>query len=428
MAIAISLACILVFRWFWMIDEYTVNVLFWDQWGFYAVFFDGGSLWDIFSHQHGPHRQGLGFILARVVADLSDWDTRAETFVIGGLIVIAGILTLYLKKRLTGNFKPIDWVLFVLIISPAQYGLFAATPNISHGSMPFLLLILYGLSWQSNSKYKYLLICLFNYLMIYTGFGFFIGPITVFVLALELIRSKEQKSSKIIALVFSLLSLASFFVDYNFNHPEALANEMNNSTFYAYLDFIFVSLANYWSLIITNVWDSIFGAFNFILIGGLIFQSLRVIWKNPNNKTQKVIFIFSAFTFLFLLNLSFGRTPYGIGGAKASRYVIYITPAFIALYLYLSQLDFGSYFWKLFFALATLYPTFNTAQYYQKMETIKRNKNNWVKAYIETEDIEKSNRMSKFKIFPKPKKVELQKKLKYLKKHQLNLYKPSPKK
>lgn len=423
MSISVALVLLLVFRWFWMIDSYSVNVLFWDQWGFYSVFFDGGSLWDVFSHQHGPHRQGIGFVLAGLVADLSSWDTRAEAFVIGGLIVVAGLLTLYLKKRLTGNFQAIDWILFILIISPAQYGLFAATPNISHGSMPFLLLILYGISWQFNGRIKYFLICLINFLMIYTGFGFFIGPITILLFAFELFRTKGQKVLKTIALSISLLSLASFFIDYNFNHPEALAKEVDNSSFYSYLNFIFIGLANFWSLIINNVWDSIFGAINFILIGGILIHAIRALWKNPNNSLQKVIFIFSAFTLLFLINLSLGRTPYGIGGATASRYIIYITPAYIALYLYFSQLEFGSYFWKLFFVLATLYPTFNTAQYYRKMETIKNNKNNWVAAYKETEDIDKANEISGFKIFPKPEKVQLKKKLDYLKEKKLNLYK-----
>lgn len=63
-----------------MIDNYAVNLLFWDQWGFYAEFFEKGSYWDIFSHQHGPHRQGIGFILAKWIADLSAWDGKIEAF------------------------------------------------------------------------------------------------------------------------------------------------------------------------------------------------------------------------------------------------------------------------------------------------------------------------------------------------------------
>lgn len=309
-------------------------------------------------------------------------------------------------------------------MSPAQFGLFAATPNISHGSMPFVLLILYALAWLGKSKFKYPLICLLNFLMIYTGFGFFIGPITILLFLFDFFHSpKKERISLGIALIFSLLSLAVFFVDYNFHHPEELAEEVSNSSVFSYLAFILVCLANYWSLIITNVWDYLFGAMNLILIAFLLFQSMKSLRKDPMNQSQRVIFILSAFTLLFLIGLALGRAPYGIGGAKASRYVIYFSPAYIALYLYIDKIRFGTYFWKFIFATAVLYPTFNTSQYYRKMESLKTNKMNWVEAYKETEDIEKANLKSNSKIFPKPDKIGLKNRLEYLKTHQLNLYK-----
>lgn len=108
MVISIIIALSITVRWFWMIDKYSVNVLFWDQWGFYSVLFENGSLWDTFSHQHGPHRQGVGFVLARFIAELSSWDTRVESFAIGVLVLIGALLTLGLKKKLSGKIRAID--------------------------------------------------------------------------------------------------------------------------------------------------------------------------------------------------------------------------------------------------------------------------------------------------------------------------------
>lgn len=166
-----------------------------------------------------------------------------------------------------------DIVLFALILSPTQHGLFSATPNISHGSMPFLLLILYSFAWLNHSKYKYYLIGFINFLLVFTGFGFFIAPISIFLILLDLWRFKEDRIHKVLSLLLCLSSLALFFYDYNFNHPQDLAGELENSSLNLYLSFIFVSLANYWSLTISSIWDMVFGAINFMIILGLMVLS-----------------------------------------------------------------------------------------------------------------------------------------------------------
>ena len=418
-----ALAIFLIARWYFLIENYTVNVLYWDQWGFYSVFFNNESLWDTFTYQHGPHRQGIGFLLTRLVAYLSNWDTKFEAHVIGTLILLGGILALWLKKRLFGSIKILDVGLFTIILTPVQYGLFVATPNISHGSMPFLLIILYVYSWTLKSNWKFIWICIINFLMIYTGFGFFIGPISIFLLIVDLLRSKTQKLWIGLSLLIVSLSLISFFIDYDFRHPDELSKEITNVPLINYSAFIFISLSNYWSLTINSMSDVLFGAFNFILIAILLLRSLWTLIKSPENITNRVIFILLGFSLLFLINLSLGRTPLGIGGAKASRYAIYITPAFIGLYFYMCKLEFGSYFWRLIFFVACLYPTFNMSENLRKMEVIKTSKMRWVKAYKQTENIKEANKISKFMIHPKPRKVALKKRLEYLKEHRLNLYK-----
>lgn len=408
-----------------MIDNYAVNLLFWDQWGFYAEFFDKGSYW-VFHISMVHTGKGIGFILAKWIADLSAWDGKIEAFAIGVLLFLSGLFCLLLKKRLTGNLVFMDIVLFALILSPTQHGLFSATPNISHGSMPFLLLILYSFAWLNHSKYKYYLIGFINFLLVFTGFGFFIAPISIFLILLDLWRFKEDRIHKVLSLLLCLFGLVLFFYDYNFNHPQDLAGELENSSLNLYLSFIFVSLANYWSLTISSIWDMVFGAINFMIILGLMVLSTIKLWRETNNKALRIVFILSTFSFLFLLNLSLGRAPYGIGGAKASRYIIYISPAYIALYFYLGQLRFGGHFWKLIFVLASIYPSLNTAQHYKRMEKIKSKKEKWVEVYKKTESIEIANRESNFKIFPKPEKVHLKERLEYLKEHKLNFYKSEP--
>src|SRR5215211_6693108 len=59
------------YRFFALINTYAVNLLFYDQWDFYNPLFREQGLWDLFSYQHGPHRQGLGEIVIKIVAGLT---------------------------------------------------------------------------------------------------------------------------------------------------------------------------------------------------------------------------------------------------------------------------------------------------------------------------------------------------------------------
>ena len=91
----IALWAAVVFRWWYYVDAYSVNLLVWDQWDLYDAFFESHGWLDLFRWQHGPHRQGVGFFLTKLVADLSGWNTRMEAFAIGGVIFLAllGALT-----------------------------------------------------------------------------------------------------------------------------------------------------------------------------------------------------------------------------------------------------------------------------------------------------------------------------------------------
>ena len=57
-----------VWRFFRLISQYAVNIFFSDQWDFNdATLFQKHSIWQMFTWQHGPHRQGLGALFARMV-------------------------------------------------------------------------------------------------------------------------------------------------------------------------------------------------------------------------------------------------------------------------------------------------------------------------------------------------------------------------
>lgn len=147
---AIIFSLIVVARWWYYVNRYSVNILFWDQWDFYNAFFENKNLWEIFRWQHGPHRQGIGFIITRVVASLSGWDTRVEAFTIAGVVCLAMITALALRARFKPRLFWADVAIPLIFLTPIQFELFAGTPNLSHGSVPLLLFMLYCLIWVTS--------------------------------------------------------------------------------------------------------------------------------------------------------------------------------------------------------------------------------------------------------------------------------------
>ena len=45
---ALTLSLLVMIRWWYYINNYSVNILFWDQWDFYDAFFESHNLWEVF--------------------------------------------------------------------------------------------------------------------------------------------------------------------------------------------------------------------------------------------------------------------------------------------------------------------------------------------------------------------------------------------
>lgn len=202
---AFGVLLFIILRWFFLIDKYSVNIIFFDQWDFMGGLFEDKGAWELFSWQHGPHRQGVGFFLTKLTADLSGWNTRVECFMIGLVICLAAIVALFLKRRLTGNVTAFNIAIPLLYLSPLQFELFANTPNVSHGAMPLLLITLFCLCWTiTNIMLRYFLCAIINLMTIYTGFGVFIGCIVPFLFLSEIVFAfrRKDKKRKISAIFF----------------------------------------------------------------------------------------------------------------------------------------------------------------------------------------------------------------------------------
>lgn len=160
----------------------------------------------------------------KLIEPLFHWNSRTESFVVGGVIFVAGLCALYLKRRLYGEFSGFEVLIPAAIFIPAQYESLFVTANFAQGPFPLLLMMMYCRGWTcENSAVKYALVLITNFFMIYTGFGLLLGVLTPFLLVIEYRASnaEERPRPRLLCLLgivlISILSLGSFFLGYKFD-------------------------------------------------------------------------------------------------------------------------------------------------------------------------------------------------------------------
>ena len=197
-----------------------------------------------------------------------------------------------------------------------------------------------------------------------------------------------------------------------------------------YLKFILISFATFCGIRGSYPVLYVFAA---PIVFCMIWLLLRASIETMRNKAAEqqheeiaawqIMSILTAFTLLFSLNLAIGRVCLGLETATSSRYLPYLTPGFLAFYLFavtrkelpVKQIFCG----MLCFFLTTFSVGTKEKNYYSAMC---RGKKKWKQAYMETGDILRSSMLSGFQIHPNPQSTDLQWKLDYLEKHRLNLY------
>jgi hypothetical protein len=416
---------LLAARLFRLVNRYAVNIFFWDQWDFYnATLFQHHSLWQMFKWQHGPHRQGVGAILSWIIEPLFHWNSRAEAFLAATIFVLAALLALYVKKRLYGPLTYSDVLIPLLFLTPLEYESLFGSTNLSHGPLPLLLLVIYCLGWIYES---YFLVLLINFLLIYTGFGFFIGIITPILLVFDYVRGRraEQPASFgvfLTALLMALASLASFFIGYKFD-PAAGCFRPFSAPILQYVHYVNLIFANF---------TGIRGAGTFpTMVGGLIVLWISItlvalLAATPAERGHPKL-VGSAllmFSLLFCVSAALGRLCLGVETAQSSRYVPYLIPAFLGLYF--ATLGYRSRTARIVCIVALLAMAASATLVIRigdrsMMAQYHRVKDDWRQCYLERHDIEQCDTLTGNKIYPWP-NPQLKDKLDYLEKNRLNLY------
>ena len=134
----------------------------------------------------------------------------------------ATALALWLRRRLFGPLHAADVAIPLLILTPAQYGIFIHTPNLSHGAGPLVLLLAFCLAFTVRRRaLRYPALVALDFLLIHSGFGIVAGALAPPLLAACArcaTRAREGARAALLpaaCAALSLLSIAIFAIGYD---------------------------------------------------------------------------------------------------------------------------------------------------------------------------------------------------------------------
>ena len=320
------------------VNRYAVNILYWDQWDFLQGLFDGADAWSLFRWQHGPQRQGLGNLILALVYSATDWNGRADAAASAAAMLLAGAAALWLVKRVAGSLRPWDIVVPLLFLTTANAENYVAASNLSHGPLPALLLMLYALALTIPSHgARCAALVIVNFFCVNTGFTLLLGVVTpglLLVLAAGPHLAVRERAVYAAGLAASLATNALFL------HGFVPLSAVDCFQFPAARPWEYLPFAGF-ILVRPLGMDASAGMDRLLIASGsalamAVFVAYAV-WHFIRSRGESVVWgaaaTLAGFSFLFASTTAVGRVCLGFEMANASRYVPYVLPGLLAIYL-----------------------------------------------------------------------------------------------
>jgi len=413
------------------VNRNAVNVLYWDQWDFYRPMFENRGWWETFSLQHGPHREGLGLVLTRAIALVSGWDSRWDAFAACIILIGAAVLGISLAMRFGLSRRPILLAAVPLIFTNThQYEIFVGAVNLSYAAVPIALFMAYCLAWFAHDRaWRLGAVTAVTFLLIFTGFGMFVGLLTPVLLALETLqawRAGERRhllwASAALALVCAAWGL--FARGYTFQ-PAVAGFHFPYERPAEYAVFVARMLGHFYGTPLLSAGELVFGYCTAVLLVAIAaWNGIRCALKGVEREPRSVVlFCLSAYSLLFCVNCAIGRVFNGTLAPYSSRYVALLTPAAVAVFLQAGVLSQRrTFLWLTLAYTVFLVPATAIPRSYEVWGTkwYTEGRRTWKAEYLRTHDQAAADKAAHFAIYP----GNLDSRLKYLEERRLNLFLP----
>jgi hypothetical protein len=344
-------------------------------------------------------------------------------------MVLAGIAALWLVKRLCGRLTLWDAVVPLLFLTTSNAETYVLAPNVAHGPLPALLLIGYalGLTIQSHPL-RCVAIVVLNFFCVNTGFTWLLGgvtPVVLLLLAFSPRLGERERTMYGAAVVASIATVAFFLYGFTpqsatecFQFPHARPSE--------YLPYMGFVLGRPFGLSAgTSASHLAVGAA--VALGMMAFvgyAGLRMVRTRGESALWLVVTCLAGFALLFAASTSIGRVCLGFDSSMASRYITYMLPGLLAMYLVLRSASIRSY------VASALLPVFLVACIVKERDELSANeaavyrqfKQRWRDCYLSTHDIDACDTLAGHAVYPRPQATRLQQKLDWLEARGFSLF------
>ena len=412
-------------RLLWIVHRYGVNVFFWDQWDYLDPLFRGDGLWTRFTWQHGPIRQGVGYLVIDGTYALSGWDTRSDALAAIVAMTCAAILLLAVSRLLFGRLSAFDMIVPLCVLTSSSFEILVGTPNPAHGPVPLFLVAAFVLSlFIEHAWTRTLVASALTFAAVYTGFGVFLGLVAPVVFAAEAGRRPQERLAHLTGLVLCLLSMASFFRGYR-GQPAVDCFQFPDPHPIRYIAFLGQIAIRPFSIFVhspAGVVAAALGGLALVLVPAIAgFRFLR-----RGDPLARTVFVLSAFSLAFAAGSAVGRVCLGPTAADASRYVPYMAPALVGGYFLLRSMpatrlrDAALGCFLLACIVKEVRPEPGRRAY---LEWLWRGKSAWADCFRQKGDVARCDAETGFRIHPVPEVTQLDRKLAYLRERKLGLFK-----
>lgn len=417
-------SALLVYRFYWVVARFSVNLFFFDEWDVYEGLFRGWPWWRIFLQEHGPHRQGLGVAGVAWLLQADHWDSRIQAYAIATAIVLAMSLAFWLKRKVCSSLQFWDVIIPILFLGLGQWEILLSAPGPSAQAFPLLLLVVYCLAWiQQKSWLRYGSVVICNFLLIYTGYGIFVVPLTLGLLTIDCWhtwKAGRNIALPLSALIASALSFKLFFYKYVFN-PAAACYQFPYHNPAAYPWFMALMLARFLGF---RHGHNLPGLVGLVVLSLLIVIFGRSLWALSKRLDRPAIIalILTGYTLIYASAAAIGRVCMGMEAASSSRNLTLLIPGFLGIYFYLLTTVRGPRRSILISAFLIAVIPGCIQRNHREIEGFSAMKRSWKSCYLASENVARCNEVSHLQLYPAPEATHLREKLSFLKKNGLNLY------
>jgi hypothetical protein len=429
LAIAAIAFGLLAWRQVRMVDLYTSNLMFQDQWWYYQNLAEHGSWWSSFAFQLGPHRMGAGLLVTRILADLSGWNSRWDAFAVSFALIAAAGLAWKLARRCGVPAGAGLAAIPLLFFNSHEYAALTETANLSHGAMPVFLIVLFALAGFSSRAGRRLSVqAVLAFLLIFTGFGIFMGIVAPLLFSIEAVqawRSGDRWRFGWAAAALAIVAAAWVLFLHHYEFTASIPDfRFPYERPHEYLLFIAIMLANFFGVAHAGpivIWLGAAAAA--AIVAAACAHGYRVIRQGvAQEPASAAIFCLATYEIVYLVNTAIGRVMLGLDGAPlASRYVVLIIPGVLAVFLAMGGCKparLGSVLVLAFAALLVPATAFLRSSEKETIERFAAGRQMWRNVYLETHSEAEARARAHFDIFVAP----IPDRLRYLEEHRLNLF------